>query len=295
MQKSKNLPTFVRRVDSYPDLEAYASAFAEGHLNFLMVFGDPGLGKSQRFRNAVGKEAGWIAGTASPFGIYRLAYEFMDRPLVLDDVDGLYRDPNGVRLLKCLCQTDRVKVVSWQTNAADVAGVPRTFNTCSRVAIIANQWGTLNKNVGALEDRGHAISFEPSAAEVHRNAVGWFRDAEILDFIESQLHLIEQPSLRMYVTARELKSAGLNWKDAVLNRMLSGTTLQVALLKADTSFCSEEARVEAFIAKGCGCRATYFNHAKRLQKPSLAASVVANLNPLQFSFTVDSSGNQEDS
>jgi hypothetical protein len=77
--------------------------------------------------------------------------------------------------------------------------------------------------------------------------------------------LIGQHSLRTYRQAWELKQAGLDWRRAVLSRCLSGPALLVARLKADPSFPSEAARVQAFIAAGAGCRATYFHHARKLQ------------------------------
>jgi hypothetical protein len=248
-------------------LASYAQAFANSHLNMLFVFGDPGLGKSRCIRGAVGETACWIDGTASAFGIYCQAYEHRNQALVLDDVDALYRDRSGIRLLKALCQTDRIKNVSWQTNAQGLQsrGIPRRFTTTSRVAIIANQWKSLNADVSALEDRGHAISFEPTPAEVHRHAATWFWDQEVFDLVGAYLHLIARPSLRTYVLAYERKVAGLDWHSAVLGRCLSGAALAVAKLKADPSYPTEEDRVRAFVASGAGCRATYFNHAQRLR------------------------------
>jgi hypothetical protein len=35
--------------------------------------------------------------------------------------------------------------------------------------------------VGALQDRGHVLLFEPSAAEVHRQAGTWFDDMDIYE------------------------------------------------------------------------------------------------------------------
>jgi hypothetical protein len=46
--------------------------------------------------------------------------------------------------------------------------------------------------------------------------------------------------------------------------------LAVAQLKADPAFTSEAERVQAFVALGVGCRATYFNHAKKLQAAEAA-------------------------
>lgn len=69
----------------------------------------------------------------------------------------------------------------------------------------------------------------------------------------------------MYMLAWELKIAEFDWRKAILGRCLTGTALEVARLKADSSYQSEEDRVHAFITSGGGCRATYFNHAKRLK------------------------------
>src|SRR6202142_3163366 len=91
------------------------------------------------------------------FGIYLQAHEHRNQPIVLDDVDGLYRDRQGIRLLKTLCQTDKVKTVSWHTAVATRLGIPRQFSTTSKVAIIANQWTSLNPDVAALEDPGPCL------------------------------------------------------------------------------------------------------------------------------------------
>jgi len=268
MAKSKSLPEYVTPIRTYAELNSYAQAFADGHLNMLFVFGDPGLGKSRCLRAAVGQKACWIDGTASAFGIYCQAYEYRNQALVLDDVDALYRDRNGIRLLKMLGQTDDFKNVSWQTDAKGLErrGIPRRFTTTSRVAIIANQWKSLNTDVSALEDRGHIISFEPTPVEVHRHAATWFWDQAVFDLVGAHLHLVTSPSLRTYVLAYERKVAGLDWHAAVLGRCLSGPALAVAKLKADPSYPTEEDRVRAFVASGAGCRSTYFNHAQRLRQ-----------------------------
>jgi len=232
-----------------------------------MLCGAPGLGKSQSLRRALNGKGCWIDGNASAFGIYLQAHAHCHQPLVLDDVDGLYRDRQGIRLLKTLCQTDPVKTVSWHTavSAGSNSRIPRQFNTTSRVAIIANRWQALNADVSALEDRGHCVQFAPDVLEVHRQAASWFWDQDIFDFVGAHLHLTEAHSLRVYVLAWELRKAGLDWRQAVLSRCLTGPALEVARLKAMSTFGSEEERAQAFVAAGLGCRATYFNHAKKLQ------------------------------
>src|SRR5262249_31551783 len=195
--------------------------------------------------------------------------------LALADVDGLYADRSGIRLPKPLCQSEPVKTLGWHTATPilELRDVPQEFSTTSRVALVGNDWKTLNADVAALEDRGHVLLFEPTAREVHRQAAGWYWDQEIFDFVVAQLHLMAQHSLCTYRQAGELKQAGLDWRRAVLSRCLSGPALLVARLKADLSFPSEAARVRAFVATGAGCRATYYHHARKLCPPTPAPKI----------------------
>jgi hypothetical protein len=254
------------RLQSYHELEDMVQAFARGHLRLLIVLGGPGLGKSRIVRQALAGRACWLEGNLSVFGLYCQLWQQRHRPVVLDDVDGLYAQRDGVRLLKCLTQSERLKCVSWHTDAPTLRRqrIPQEFRTSSRVAIIANEWQTLNRNVAALQDRGHVVVFEPSALEVHRQAATWFWDQEIFDFVQARLHWIAAASLRHYLAAWELKQAGLDWRGLLLSRYLSGRALLVARLKADPQYTSEAQRVQAFLAAGGGSRATYFNWARKL-------------------------------
>jgi len=267
MTKSQSLPAHALRLTTYSELEQYVRAFAAGHLNLLMIFGPPGVGKSRSVRQAIGSQVCWIGGQATPFGIYLQAYEHRHEPIILDDVDCLYADRLGIRLLKALGQTEGTKTVSWQTAAPTLkkSGIPRQFTTTSRVALVGNDWRTLNADVAALEDRGHLLLFEPAPVEVHLQAARWFWDQEIFDFIAGHLHLMAQHSLRTYCHAWELRQAGLDWRQGVLCRCLTGVALAVAKLKANPNFASEAQRVRAFVRSGAGCRATFFRHAQKLR------------------------------
>ena len=74
--------------------------------------------KSRTVREQLGKDACWIEGNATPFGMYVKLYRYRDKFVVIDDVDSLYADRNGVRLLKCLCQTEPEKSLAWQSAAS---------------------------------------------------------------------------------------------------------------------------------------------------------------------------------
>ena len=251
---------------TYQRLEAYVRAFAEGHFHLLILIGAGGLGKSRSVRAALGDKGCWIEGNATPFGMYARLYKHRDEFVVIDDVDGLYSDRSGVRLLKCLCQTEEEKGVAWHSDARSLErqGIPREFTTKSRVVIISNDWKTLNKNVAALQDRGHVVFFEPSAAEVHAQAETWFDDAEIYEWFAANLHRVRAPSLRHYVRSRELKAAGMDWTEILGVEDDNPRARLAAELMASTAYQSMEAKAGAFVAQGGGCRATFYNYRRKL-------------------------------
>ena len=264
--KSK-APHKVLRLTTYERLDEYLRAFAKGHFHLMILVGAGGLAKSRSVRAVLSDgEACWIEGNATPFGMYAKLYRHRDQFVVIDDVDALYADRSGVRLLKCLCQTEEEKAVAWHSDARSLERqrIPREFTTKSRVVIISNDWQTLNKNVAALQDRGHVILFQPSASEVHAQAGKWFEDEEIYGWFAANLHRVREPSLRHYVRAKELKAAGMDWTEVLAAEAENPRSRLVTELLASTEYGSTAARIEAFVAKGGGCRATFFNYRRRL-------------------------------
>jgi hypothetical protein len=269
------------RLTTYLELEKIVAAFARGYLNLLIVIGGHGLGKSRIVRQALAGPVCWLEGNLSVFGLYCQLWEHRHLPVVLDDVDGLYAQRHGVRLLKCLTQSESSKRVSWHTDAPTLQrqAIPQEFQTSSRVAIIANEWKMLNRNVAALQDRGHVLCFEPSPLEVHRQTATWFWDQDIFDFVGARLAWLAEASMRHYLAAWELKQAGLDWRSLLLSRCLSGRALLVAQVKADPQYRSEAERVEAFLAAGGGSRSTYFNWSRKLQAAATAPAICLRNQP----------------
>lgn len=267
-------PLKMHCVHSYDRLDQYLQAFAQGHFHLLILIGTGGLAKSRSVRAALGGQAGWIEGNATPFGMYVKLFQHRDQFIVIDDVDGLYAEKSGIRLLKCLCQTEKEKTIAWHSDARTLErqGVPREFTTKSRVIIVANDWKTLNQNVAALQDRGHVLFFQPSAAEVHRKAGTWFGDPEIFQWFTANLHRVREPSLRQYVRASELKAAGMDWTAVLADEAENPRARLVAQLLGNSEFSSTAARVQAFVEQGGGCRATFFNYCRRLGGRQSAAA-----------------------
>ena len=160
-KRRRRNPEKALHVSTYDRLEAYLRAFAGGHFHLLVLVGAGGLAKSRSVRAVLDGQACWIEGNATPFGMYVRLYRHRDQFVVIDDVDALYADRSGVRLLKCLCQTEEEKTVAWHSDAKSLErqGIPRGFTTKSRVVIIANDWQTLNRKcVAVIEPGGKSAS-----------------------------------------------------------------------------------------------------------------------------------------
>ena len=171
-------------------------------------------------------------------------------------------------LLKCLCETQPVKRVAWSSRCAAFANgeLPRSFESISRVCLIANDWNTLDRNIAAVFDRGLVVLFQPSALEVHREIAraGWFDDEEVFRFVGQNLFLLTEPSFRFYNLARDHKRAGLDWQALMLRTMETEADpkqILIARLLADPQYESEAARIETFRKhRDGGSKATYHRH-----------------------------------
>ena len=176
-RRRRKEPRKALRVTTYERLKEYLGASAEGHFHLLILVGSGGLAKSRPVRSVLGGKGCWIEGNATPFGMYAKLYRHRDEFVVIDDVDSLYADRSGVRLLKCLCQTEDDKTVAWHSDARSLERqrIPREFSTKSRVVIISNNWQMLNKNVAApqylsrmLPSVADQIPLDPLASRLGR-------------------------------------------------------------------------------------------------------------------------------
>jgi hypothetical protein len=118
--------------------------------------------------------------------------------------------------------------------------------------------------VDALQDRGHVLLFQPSAAEVHGKVGSWFDDQEIYQWFAANLHRVREPSQRHYARAKELKSAGMDWTEVLAEEAENRRARLVAELLKSAAYASTTERVQAFVEQGGGCRATFFNHRRKL-------------------------------
>ncbi len=226
-------PDWFEMLDNYDQIRFYLRKWAEGCYPCMLMVGPPGRGKSKLAQIATQGRAHLIKCHGKPFSTYVEAQQYCAthphdpkhgqyQNIILDDVDGLYADSDGQRLVKAFGESDRPVVVPWPTIAAGRAAVPKSFVFEGSILIIDNAWG-VSEHLEAIEDRSRAFYVGPPAVEIHRYVGEWFLQTGMHDmiykFIGDHLPLIAPlVSTRLYGHALNAEKAGEDWQEFLLKR-----------------------------------------------------------------------------
>lgn len=290
-------------VTTYSELRKWSQAYVNGAFGLFFLIGEPGHAKSYIIRQLVEEkqerthqkrlksrtrktkskstepteklpdghvaEPLWIEGGAvSAFKLYQEVYMHLHQPVIMDDVDSVYSDRNLVRLLKALCQTEKVKQVGWHTDSRQLEAkdIPTKFRTRSQVCIIANHWKNLNEHVGSLVSRGVMVDFRPSIQEVfsYLKANKIIKDKDVLKFGEKHLWMLERIDIREFINAEAAKRAKLKWEDALAQSLGIRDMMMVDRLTRDKSYVTTEQRVSEFMRLTGRSRPMFFTAAHKL-------------------------------
>jgi hypothetical protein len=201
---------------TYDSLRDYVDASARGGVGLLVVQSVGGLGKSHGIKRALAlthRPHVIINGHATPASTYEQLYLHRNEPIFIDDVDALFRNPAMTSILKCLCDTDPLKRVQYNSKSPLVADLPREFTTRSTVIVALNRLPTSDANLRALLTRGVHAVFTPQPSEVLRELRTWAKDKDVLALIAKLVDAGANVNLRTYVVAEQLKGAKLPWRE----------------------------------------------------------------------------------
>lgn len=250
---SQKIPKGAVVIRTYRDFYTEIDAFEHHERNLLIVVGPPGTSKSTAARQRL-TNARTIQGGATPYRLYQELHEHRDRPLVLDDADRVFRNRDGVFLLKLLTQTERVKTLQWNSTTPEIrrGDLPSEFDTTSRTLIVANSWPQDDLDIAAVESRGHLVYFVPSFQEMHRYAGDFGLNPEVYHFIGEHLPYFDRLDLRLYFKASEVKATGVRtgqpeaWKGYVLGQIMDADKRVALDLLSDDNFGSDNLRSKEF-------------------------------------------------
>ncbi|MFQ5503147.1 MAG: hypothetical protein ACE5EQ_12775, partial [Phycisphaerae bacterium] len=251
-------------ITTYRELTEFVQAFSDGHLNMLVICSVGGLGKSEEVRRTVGeKEVSFIGGHITPLKLYELLHEGKNRPVVFDEIDGLFSNTRHVGLLKQLCETREEKRIMWASSdprASKIDGGVGYFHTRSHVLMLCNSFAILNANVAALESRANVIRFTPSSAEILAKTRSFGTDEDVIAFLDEFHESVPHFTLRTYRRLVEMKNADLDWRRYALEESdVPAKVIEIADLLGQ--FTTDIERIHHY----SGSRRDYYNWKPRAE------------------------------
>jgi hypothetical protein len=119
----KKIMTKIPMDQKFKDFEFFVKAVATGIRQSIVATGTPGVGKSHTVSKVMSElglvqNKDWvlIKGTASPFGMYQTFCEYpKNYIIVFDDCDSVFRNEDGLNLLKGALDSSPIRTVNWKS------------------------------------------------------------------------------------------------------------------------------------------------------------------------------------
>ena len=113
----------------FQDLEKLTKMIADGISPALLVTGQGGVGKSFTIEKVLkdsgltkGEDYVIMKGHATPAAMYMFLYYHYNKICVFDDCDSVFKDPDGINILKGALDSSHHREISWDTDTAVQTG-----------------------------------------------------------------------------------------------------------------------------------------------------------------------------
>jgi hypothetical protein len=146
---------------------------ASGVIKGVLVTGSPGVGKSYTTQSILKDEFGLTenvdyvlerGGETSTPAFYRLLYDNIDKLIMLDDNDGIWKDQKAVGMIKGALETQGSRMVT--SNNLNMGDYPTSFIFEGQLIFITNLVGADLKLASPVKTRVDKIHFNISKEEI---------------------------------------------------------------------------------------------------------------------------------
>jgi hypothetical protein len=250
-------------IKTYSELYDYFQAYSFGSISFLIIQSRGGVGKSYHAQHLINDDSTHtFTGHVTPYSLFKITSQHADKRLIFDDVDTLLQNKTNVALLKQITDTTEPRIVKWQTTRGG-ENASESFNSNNQTLVLANQTKWNTADLQALKTRAIYVEFTPTNQEVMSQLSQFFSDKEILSFIRNKLDA--KPftlNFRMPLKGKELKNAGIDWKN-YLNQAIDEQKPDKAELakKLQDKHDTAKAAADEFCEiTGLSSRKSYYNY-----------------------------------
>jgi hypothetical protein len=223
-------------------VETYVKQVANGKIRSLIVNGHPGIGKTHSVKKYLEQSAKGnylvVQGRITLLSLYAAlhAHKSAGKVLVLDDVDSIFSNVEGLNILKAAMDTTSTRRIHWAstTGKLNTMGIPDNFIFNGGVILISNVGfggGTskLVSHLTALKDRSYCVPVADSGDDSLFKQIcymvlerGLMTDLGVnpndqmmlLEYIDQNKDEMNTVSLRTVVKLVEIFNIDpVNWKD----------------------------------------------------------------------------------
>ena len=230
-----------RMIETFEILEEMITAITDGHVDGMIVFGPPGVGKSWNVINALNEASldrvlqdqpprhTVRSGYMTTVHLYMALWECREpgQILVLDDLDSVFSEPESLNLLKAALDTTGVRSLGYaaESKVLSEKGIPNYFEFNGGVIFITNVdfehgRGKIQDHLDAMISRCHYLDL---TIDTKRDKLLWLKHVtleqgmlrrkgldqkkarEIIEFIEENIDNMRELSLRMVLKLADLR------------------------------------------------------------------------------------------
>ena len=206
----------------------------------LLVTGTPGVGKSYTTVSVLKDKFGLTenvdyvlqrGGETSTPAFYRLLYDNIDRLIILDDNDGIWKDPKAVGMIKGALETQGTRMVT--SNNLGMGDYPTSFIFEGQLIFITNLVGDSLKLAAPVKTRVDKVHFNISKEEIvkyiadildkiypHVDMEVKIEVFEFFDLLGDKYSSAQEEglSIRAFTMTLDKRLSGMpNWKQQSLN------------------------------------------------------------------------------
>lgn len=226
----------------YKGVEAFVEQLALGNVRSLIINGHPGIGKTHSVKKYLEQYAKGnyfiVTGRITLLSLYQTLYSFKSKGkvVVLDDVDSIFSNIEGLNILKAAMDTTAARKINWlsTTSKLNTMELPDNFTFNGGVILISNVGfgggsGKLVTHLTALKDRSYCVPVADSGEDstfkqicymvLERNlmtdlGVPQHDQDMLLEFIDENKDKLNTVSLRTVVKLVEMyKNTPAIWRE----------------------------------------------------------------------------------
>jgi len=204
----------------FDDMNNLTKMVASGISPSLVITGMPGLGKTWnvcKTLNDVGfkenEQFVHVKGRCTAAGMFITLFENSDKLIIFDDCDSVFKDADGVNLLKGALDSYDKRVISWMSAKGlkdrDGEMLPRSFNFTGKIIFISNL--SISKVDSAIRSRSFVLDISLTPDQMIK------RMKDLLPEIEPDVNMtIKKDALSALRSAfKKFKGVELNFRSLI--------------------------------------------------------------------------------